>query len=130
MNGSFCQDIGASYSCMCNVGFAGVNCEIGGMTAGAGAPPAPASQRACPPGTASDGASGCYDCPVGMYQPMMGEATCLACMPGKYSDISGSMVCNMCPAGTYSSYTGSTSCTSCSQGQSALPGSTACTGGH
>jgi hypothetical protein len=124
-NGGVCEAIALSrYSCMCQVGFVGMNCEIMG-----GRPmptPAPAPKQDCPPGTiSSDGH--CVDCQAGTYQPMAGQTQCLTCLPGMYSDVSGSMMCNVCPAMSYTSYTGSTSCTRCAQGTTSATGSTACT---
>lgn len=85
-------------------------------------PPAPA----CPAGTMSSPGGGCVDCPVGMYQGMMGAYSCMPCMPGTFNAMVGATVCTMCPAGRYSAVAGATSCTLCAADFYSVAGAMAC----
>jgi hypothetical protein len=87
-------------------------------------PPPPA--RMCPAGTMSSPNGGCIDCPAGMYQGMIAQASCMPCQPGTFNAMAGSTACTMCPAGRYSDVMGAASCNMCPADTYSLPGSTMC----
>jgi hypothetical protein len=92
------------------------------------------------------GATVCFACEPGSYQPALGRTTCqicqigkymtfgasaaldcLSCDAGRYSDRNATVVCPVCPPGSFSKYPGSTSCQLCDVGHFSPGGQTICT---
>ena len=98
------------------------------------------SCESCPVGTFQPDvgqtlSTACQVCPAGTFQPEEGQTSCGACTAGKYSTV-GQSSCESCPAGKYdhtTSYTSSPSgltalryCASCPAGKYSPEGQTSC----
>ncbi len=62
-------------------------------------------------------------CPIGSYQPNMGQSSCLHSPPGNYIDVEASITPTPCPAGQYQPVEGQTACLIVDLGNFSLEGS-------